>query len=143
MKIKVEALNAYTQKIKSLLTSSQKNLLINRHHIESERAYRGIHEADIQKTLQNGAVTDLRADTLTLIWQGRDGDGRTLELMLTMLDETKEETLETATSSFVRVGTAYDPSLNDKKVRHEWLKQNPDYEELPFDRGVRGYIKTS
>lgn len=136
----MESLNAYTKKTREILKAAPGSLLINRYHIESERAYREIQEADVRKALENGAVTDVRTNE-TVVWQGKDVDGRKLELMLSLLDKDREETLVTDSAVFVRVGTAYDPSLDDKKLCRDWLKTNPKYEAEPNGRGVRRKVE--
>ena len=136
--MKVEALPAYTNKVKQLVKPGV--LYIDRHHIETERMYREIHEADVVKVLQGGFAVELRQNG-TLIWQGLDADGRKLELMLSLLNKEREETIETSSTDALRVSTAYDPTMDDAKLRQDWLKENTDYEVFTPDGRIRRKVK--
>ncbi len=128
-----ESLGAYSQRIKNILGDSKK-LLIHRHHIEYERAYRKISEGDVKKVLLNGSVTAVK-DAETLAWRGKDLDGQKLELLISLLDSEHNETMTSASAEYVKVKTAYQPGENDDQLRHKWLKENSDWRERPDGSG--------
>ena len=88
-------------------------------HIENEKAHREI------------LVAELRDETHTVVWRGKDRDGRLLELLITLYSENDEETCDADEVKKFLVGTAYEPSKDDDLMRMQWLKGNPDWEEGP------------
>ena len=135
----MDDMEAYTKKIKQLVYD--KKYFIRRHHIENERVYREISNADVEMVLKNGKCERVRAETKNVFWRGTDVDGRLLELMLTLLDEDGEETIAIENAVQVKVETAYEPGEDDKKVMQAWLKKNPNYEEIANGKGVRRKVE--
>lgn len=125
----------YTRKIKELVYN--KKYVVRRHHIENERVYREIQNADVEMALKNGHCNRVRKETRNLFWRGTDVDGRKLELMLSLLEKNGEETLVVAATEEIKVETAYEPGKDDKETIKEWLDGHPNYEELSNGKGVR------
>ncbi len=128
-------LKALTERITTLNEAGR--LFIRHHHIETERIYRGITLANVDHALKTGRVVRFRDADSSVIWQGRDADGRTLELNCTLRNEDSENTIIVNEAWAVIVGTAYDPAVNDETLKAEWLKSHPDYEDAGKRRGVQ------
>ncbi len=124
----------YTTKIRELVSASPQRVLIHTRHIEQDRIWREISEADVRKVLSNGKVDSVRQEDLTVFWRGRDVDGRLIELQCALVNEEGADTLVVQDAFAARVGTAYEPRKDDAKARKEWLKAHPDYEEAPGDK---------
>lgn len=125
---------SFTAKIRQLVGAIPQRVLIRTQHIEQDRMWREITEADIRKTLSSGKVENVRSDDLTIFWRGRDVDGRLLELQCALMDEDGNDTLIIQDAFVVRVGTAYEPRKDDARAKREWLKNHPDYEEASANR---------
>ena len=130
-----------THKIRELNQSGK--LFIRRHHIEKERIYRGITLEHIDRVLQTGQVKELRQSDSSVLWQGRDADGRLLELNCTLKSDDDEVTVVVHEASTVIVGTAYDPNERDDSLKAKWLKDHPDYEDAVKQKGVRKKIEVT
>lgn len=48
-----------------------------------------------------------------------------------MVDEDGKDTLVIQDAYRVRVGTAYDPHMDDDQLKKSWLADHPEFEELP------------
>jgi hypothetical protein len=113
-------------------------LYIRRDHIEKERIYREITTVQVQRALQTGEIVGIREKDSSVIWQGRDADGRCLELNCTFKNEEGEITLMVNEISAVIVGTAYDPSIaDDEALKVRWLMKHSDYEDAGKRKGVQ------
>ena len=125
-----------TAKIRDLYQSGK--LFIRHHHIEKERIYRGITLEHVDRVLKTGQVAELRESDSSVLWQGRDADGRLLELNCTLKDEDGEITVVVHEARIVIVGTAYDPSeRDDEALKAKWLADHPDYEDAGKRKGVQ------
>ncbi len=136
------SLGQYTTKIRELVQSAPERVFIRARHIEKDRIWREILESDVRKALENGKVERVRPGDLTLLWRGRDVDGRLLELQCALVNEDGNDTLVVQDAFQVRVGTAYEPGKDDAKIKKDWLKSHSDYEEAPGG-GVRRKISVS
>lgn len=121
-----------TATIGSWIHSTYKNtperVWIRTRHIEKDRIWREISEADVRKVLSTGSVHSIRPGDNDILWRGTDSQGRILELQCSMVTQNGVDTLIVKDAETVRVGTAYRPGLDDEKVKQDWLKINPDYE---------------
>jgi len=68
---------------------------------------------------------------MTLIWRGNDAQGRLIELLCSLITEDGVDTLLIKEAYSLRVGTAYQPGVNDEELKKTWLKLHPDYELGP------------
>ena len=128
-----------TRKIREL--NALGKLYIRSHHIEKERIYREISIEQVLRVIENGQVVQVRESDSSVIWQGRDVDGRCLELNCTLRDDDGEVTVVVNDVAEVIVGTAYDPKVrDDDAVKAVWLKSHSDYEDAGKRQGVRKKI---
>ncbi len=129
-------LKSITDKIRELNEAGK--LFIRNHHIEKERIYRGITLEHVDRVLSTGRVTEVRESDSSVLWQGRDADGRLLELNCTLKDEEGDVTVVVQEVRVVVVGTAYDPSeSDDDALKAKWLKEHPEYEDAGKRKGVQ------
>ena len=128
----------FTRKILEL--DGKNKLFIRKTHIENERKYREINLEHVQRVLKSGHVTAVRDNGSSVIWQGHDADGRLLELNCTLKNEGGEITVIVEEASTAIVGTAYDPSKDDDKLKADWLKDNDGFEDAGKRFGVRKKI---
>ena len=126
---------AYEIKIREIVEN--KSYWIRRHHIEEERKYREIQVKQVEYALFNGGIRRIRNKDKTIFWQGKDQDGRLLELQCSLVDDDVEDTLVLTDAYELRVGTAYPPGVDDDFLRNEWLKNNPDFELAKDGKKVR------
>ena len=84
----------------------------------------------------------VRPEDLTLFWRGRDVEGRLLELLCSLVNIDGNDTLVVQEAFQVRVGTVYEPGKDDNKMKRNWLKSHPDFEDAPGG-GVRRKILIS
>jgi hypothetical protein len=54
--------------------------------------------------------------------------GRVLELLCSLVSIDGVDTLLIQEASALRVGTAYEPGIDDEEVKREWLMDNPEFE---------------
>lgn len=128
-------LNELTAIVRELNQSGK--VFIRHHHIEKERIYRGITLEHVERVLQTGHVSEVRESDSSVLWQGRDADGRLLELNCTLKNEDDEVTLVVQEARIVIVGTAYDPSeKDDDTLKAKWLQKHPEYEDAGKRKGV-------
>jgi|GEM_PF-5642803 len=132
------SLTVYTDKIRALAKASK--VLVRVRHIEQERMHRQISRFHVEQVLLGGKVTLVRTADHTIVWRGKDVNGRELELMCSLLDENGEGTLVVKDAYNVKVGTAYDPAVEDKKLLHDWLSQHPEHEKTPDGKGTQRRI---
>ena len=124
----------YTAKIRQLIQETPERVFIRTRHIEQDRIWREISEADVRTVLGNGKVEGVRHEDLTVLWRGKDVDGRLIELQCALISEENEDTVVIKETIAVRVGTAYEPGRDDAKARRTWLKSHSDYEQAPGGR---------
>lgn len=136
------SLGQYTAKVRELVQSTPERVFIRARHIEKDRIWREILESDVRRVLENGKVERVRSEDLTVLWRGRDVDGRLLELQCALVNEDGNDTMIVRDAFLVRVGTAYEPGKDDGKLKKEWLKSHPDYEDAPGG-GVRRKVSVS
>ena len=120
-----------TQLIKDWLQHEPERIRIRRHHIEDERIWREIVTQDIFDALERGKVTRIRESDSTLIWQGKDQSERLLELLCSLVSMEGVDTLFIQEASTLRVGTAYEPGVEDKQLKRQWLSDNPEFRITP------------
>lgn len=109
-------------------------------HIEVDRIYRGITMAHVRQAIANGAVTHVRMSDKSVFWQGKDLDGRVIEINITLKDEKNNIVVGVSEAKVAKGGTAYDPKISDaedKKMMADYLSANPDWEERPDKKGVQ------
>lgn len=117
-------------------------ILIRTKHIEKDRIWRDISEADVRKVLSNGRVHSVRSSDQTVFWRGADANDRELELQCSLMNVNGVDTLVVKDADKVRIGTAYQPDVEDEKLKEEWLKRNPAYEKAPGGKVQRRIIVT-
>jgi hypothetical protein len=131
-----------TQDLTALIQSFDQagTLTIKDRHIEVDRIYRNITLAHVRQVLSNGAVTHIRSQDKSVLWQGQDMDGRVLELNITLKDGGGAVVDRVKEAKSGKVGTAYDPRVSeaeDKKAMDEYLKAHTDWEKRPDGKGVQ------
>ena len=131
----------YRARIRSLVKAGK--LFVRVRHIEQERMHREINRFHVEQVLDSGKVTLVRSVDNTILWRGLDVNGRELELMCSLLDQKGSETLIVNDAHNVKVGTAYDPALDDSKLLEEWLSQHEGYEKTPDGKGTQRKITVS
>jgi hypothetical protein len=123
-------------KIKELLKNKSDKVKYATKHIEVDRAYREISIKDVQQVLASGKVVGLAEDHC-IEWKGKDIDGREIKLLCRMRTADGENTFNILSAEYVFVGTAYHSSkADDKKIRKQWLLNNPDWRE-----NSQGYVE--
>lgn len=132
------SLKAYTDKVRALVKAGK--LFVRVRHIEQERRHREINRFHVEQVLASGKVTLARSADKTIVLRGLDVNGRELELLCSLLDDKGKETLVVREVHTVKVGTAYDPAVDDKKLLDEWLSQHSDYEKTPDGKGTQKRI---
>lgn len=139
--MKTSSLTELTQWIRRTFQKTPERVKIRTRHIEKDRIWREISEADVRKALGNGKVTSTRISDRTVFWRGKDIDGRELELQIGIENAAGTDVLVVRDAAICRVGTAYIPTQDDRLVKIEWLKNHPEYEELP-DGSVKKRVRT-
>jgi hypothetical protein len=132
-------LQDYTQWVKKLIADDSKNIIVQQRHIEKDRIWREINLADIRRVLV-GVAFKIRTSDRTLIWRGKDSKGRLIELLCSLITQNGVDTLFIQEAHSLRVGTAYQPNINDEELKLNWLKSHPDYELGPGGKVVKKII---
>lgn len=104
-------------------------------HIEIDRKYREIEVNDVREVLKNGKVTNVGMGGY-VEWVGKDIEGREIKLLCRLQDRDDNPTSDLTIVEALSVRTAYQPSLDDDKLREEWLKTNTDWQV-----NSKGYVE--
>lgn len=123
--------------VKRMLENHPENVITRKRHIERERIWRRIFEADVLQVLRSGQCVLIRSTDESVIWRGEDQDGRCLELLCSVRSVEGRETLLIEEAHIFLVGTAYEPGTDDEVMIEEWLRENPDYERTLDKKGVQ------
>ena len=131
-------LSAYNDLIRKLYAAGK--VIIDRNHIEIDRAYRDIDANDVLKVLKTGRIVSIDAGSNAIFMRGKDLEGRELELICIPCDEDGERTLVIKEAVRCFVETAYEPGTKgeiDDETKAEWLKSNSvEWEDAGAD-GVK------
>ena len=119
------------------MTEDPKRIEIRQRHIEQDRRWREIGLADVRRALISGEAISIRSSDKTLFWQGKDTQGRTLELLCSLVTQNGKDTLVIKEAHTIRVGTAYEPGKEDEVLKKKWLNAHPEYELGPLGKVVR------
>lgn len=117
---------AVTAQIKQLF--SQGRIRIAVRHIEVDRIWREIRLAHVEQVLSGGHVYSFAGQTIK--YRGRDADGRLIELLCYLKDESGLETLVVEDAVRGVANTAYVPGTDDQELIDAWLPDNPEYEQV-------------
>ena len=132
---RMSTFDEYTSLIREL--DQKGKVLVAKRHIEVDRAYREISEADVRYALKNRKVTQARIDDV-IKWQGIDVNGRVIELLCRLYKTDGDSTLVIEEVEECSVETAYEPGVRDEDQRNNWLPLNPGWR---VKVGTNGYVE--
>lgn len=126
LKVGTPSKKAVTARIKQLFAEGHIRIAVR--HIEVDRIWREIRLAHVEQVILVGHVQSFAGQTIK--YRGKDADGRLIELLCYLKDESGLETLVVEEATTGHANTAYVPGSDDQELIDEWLSDNPDYKQV-------------
>lgn len=130
--LKGQGMSSFEEIAKKIRTLPSNKIRINVSHIEIDHAHREINRVDIQPVLKSGKVV-LLGDDQRIEWQGKDDQGREIKLICRLRSVDGIDTLDVLEADTLYVGSAsrsgaLKGKAADRKLREDWLKENPGWQ---------------